>query len=202
MLETLHLVALAAAATGGVALAGLLAYNLWNQDFELWPAPGKDSWRFQLSFGLFRLFCGATIVFALADWGSLGWDHWSRLAIGAPLMIGAFAATVYGYFFLGLDNTYCEADGLVTGGLYAYSRNPQYVASVLATVGLGITTNSLGGLLLAAALLAIYTLFALNEERWLWREYGRAFGRYAVATPRFVDRRSLRRARSALAEAI
>jgi protein-S-isoprenylcysteine O-methyltransferase Ste14 len=202
MLDALSAVALVAAAVSAASLGGLLAYALLDERFTFWPAPWQDSWQFSLAFGLFRVFCGATIVYALTDWGSMDWAHWSRLAIGAPLMLAAFAATLYGYFFLGIENTYCEAEGLVTGGVYAYSRNPQYVASVLATVGLALTTGSWGALAMAGVLLAIYTLFALNEERWLWRTYGHAFGRYAKRTPRFVDGRSVRRARHALVEAL
>ena len=48
-----------------------------------------------------------------------------------------------GYFNLGLGNTYCGADGLVTGGLYRFSRNPQYTASIIGLVGLSIGANSI-----------------------------------------------------------
>jgi protein-S-isoprenylcysteine O-methyltransferase Ste14 len=51
-------------------------------------------------------------------------------------------------------------------------------------------------------LLALYTLFALNEERWLRERYNAAFRRYVEATPRFLDARSVRRARADLAAAI
>lgn len=53
----------------------------------------------------------------------MDWDHWTRLIPGLPLlMLGAWI-TVRGYFYLGLDNTHGERGGLVTGGLYRYSRN-------------------------------------------------------------------------------
>jgi protein-S-isoprenylcysteine O-methyltransferase Ste14 len=188
-------VVLTAALGAAAALGGVLAVGFFRRDLHLWPPPSRDGWRFRLTFGLFRLFCGATILFAILDYGAMGWDHWSRLAVGAPLMAGAFAVTLRGYLFLGLDNTYGARDGLVTGGLYAYSRNPQYVASVLATVGLAITAGSLVTLGLAAVLLALYTLFALNEERWLSASYGESFIAYMRTVPRFVDARTLLRAR-------
>ncbi|TVQ55789.1 MAG: heavy metal resistance protein CzcN [Rhodobacteraceae bacterium] len=202
MFDMLRDGALVVAMISAGGLSALLGYALINRRFVFWPAPSDDVWRHHVSFGLFRVFCGATIVFAVADWGSLGWDHWARLAIGAPIMVGAGAATVYAYFFLGLDNTYCKEGGLVTGGVYAYTRNPQYVASVIATFGLALTTGSLGAVGLAFVLLAVYTLFALNEERWLWERYGRAFGRYAVRTPRFLDARSVKLARAKLIDAL
>ncbi len=131
------------------------------------------------------------MVFAICEIFVNGWGHWLRYLIGLPIMIIAFGITLRGYRFLGLDNTYCESDGLVTGGMYAYSRNPQYVTSVLATVGLGITSGSLITLAFAATLFALYFLFVLNEERWLLQGYGRAFADYMKSTPRFVDERSL-----------
>jgi protein-S-isoprenylcysteine O-methyltransferase Ste14 len=202
MIETIRLAALAAALISAGSLGGLLGVSLVDNRFVLWPAPDRESWRFKLSFGLFRVFCGATIVFALADWGSLGWAHWSRLAIGVPVMVGSFWALIYCYWFLGIDNTYCGEDGLVTRGIYAYSRNPQYVASVIATAALAVTTGSAGALGLTVLLLALYTLFALNEERWLRERYNAAFRRYVEATPRFLDARSVRRVRADLAAAI
>lgn len=202
MIEIFRLIALIAALLAALSLGGLLGWSLMSNRFTLWPAPDRNSWRFRLSFGLFRIFCGATIVFALADWGSLGWDHWSRFALGVPVMLASFSALIYCYWFLGFDNTYCGEDGLVTGGIYAYSRNPQYVASVVSTAGLAISTGSAGALGLTVVLLVLYTLFALNEERWLRERYSTAFGRYAQVTPRFVDGRSVRRVRADLVEAI
>jgi len=193
---------LVVALAAGAALAATLVYSLLNRELEIWPPAARGSWQFHLSFGLFRAFCGATTVFALLDWGSMGWDHWSRLAVGLPVLVVGAVVTVRGYLWLGIDNTYCEADGLVTGGLYAYSRNPQYVASVAATVGLAITTGSWITLLLALALFGLYTLFALNEEPWLREGYGEAYDEYARQVPRFLDERSLIRAREKLADAL
>jgi protein-S-isoprenylcysteine O-methyltransferase Ste14 len=50
--------------------------------------------------------------------------------------------TVYGYFDLGIENTYGSRDGLITSGLYRYSRNPQYAASILGFLGLSIAAAS------------------------------------------------------------
>ncbi|MFC3615556.1 methyltransferase family protein [Lutimaribacter marinistellae] len=191
-----HSATLALALCAALLLGGLLAWNLRRQSFGFWPS--ASGWRHQLAFGLFRAFCGATVVFALLEVSVNGWGHWLRYAIGVPVMVLAFGITLWGYRLLGLDNTYCEADGLVTGGMYAYSRNPQYVTSVLATVGLGIASGSWTTLMLAGILFLLYFLFVLNEERWLAEGYGQAFRDYMASTPRFVDERSLRRLRSEL----
>lgn len=189
---------LAATLLSGSLLAALLFRAFVDRSFGFWPSP-QGSRRHRLAFGLFRAFCGGTVLFALLDWDAMGWSHWSRIAVGGPVMLGAFAVTLRGYAFLGLENTYCAQDGLVTGGLYAYSRNPQYVSSVLATFGLAVFAGSWITLGLAAALFGLYLLFALNEERWLHASYGERFAQYIREVPRFLDARSFRRARAALA---
>ena len=192
------MIVLAATLIAAVLLGGLLAYAFFDRNFGFWPSP-KGSAHHRVAFGLFRIFCGGTVVFAAFDWGTMGWDHWSRLVIGAPIMLGCFAVTLRGYAFLGFDNTYCAQDGLVTGGIYAYSRNPQYVSSVLATVGLAIFAGSWITLALSGVLFVLYLLFALNEERWLHASYGERFAEYMREAPRFLDARSFRRAKEALA---
>ncbi|GHG91805.1 methyltransferase family protein [Pseudodonghicola xiamenensis] len=200
LLPTIHSIVLIAAIVSALLLGGLLAWNLYRPAFGFWPAGEEAPVRHHLAFGLFRIFCGSTVVFALMEIGTQGWGHWGRYAIGVPLMVIAFGITLWGYKFLGIENTYCESDGLVTGGMYAYSRNPQYVTSVLATVGLGIASGSVITLGFAFVLFLLYFLFVLNEERWLLQGYGEAFRDYMQSTPRFVDERSLIRARAAILE--
>ncbi len=193
LIYTVHEVSVVLALGSALMLSLYLALNLRLPRLGLWPS--ASGWRHHAAFGLFRLFCGATVVFALSEVWVNGWGHWVRYAIGVPIMVLSFGITLRGYRFLGLDNTYCESDGLVTSGMYAYSRNPQYVTSVLATVGLGISSGSWLTLALAAVLFLIYFLFVLNEERWLLQGYGRSFQDYMRQTPRFVDERSLIRLR-------
>ena len=151
------------ALTSGGLLALLLGLALVWGRFRIWPPEERGNWQFHISFGLFRVYCGAVVVFALLDWGSLGWDHWTRGAIGFPLLAIGSVLTLRGYLRAGLRNTYCEADGLVTRGLYAYSRNPQYVASVVATFGLAVVTDSWLTLFLAGRV--VPDLPALRAER-------------------------------------
>ncbi len=200
LFNSLHQIALWTAIISALSLGAHLTLSLRCPELGLWPAAA--GWRHHLAFGIFRVFCGTTVVFAICEVFVGGFGHWARYAIGLPIMIVAFGITLRGYKFLGLDNTYCESDGLVTGGMYAYSRNPQYVTSVLATVGLGITSGSLITLGFAAALFALNFLFVLNEERWLLQGYGRAFAEYMKTTPRFVDERSLLRVHQNIKEAL
>lgn len=178
----------------GLVLAALLVAALKRDDFAFWPPPARGSWQDYAFWSLFRLYCAGIVVCAVADPGGLAWGHPSRVAFGAPVLLAAGAATLYGYGFLGLDNTYGRPAGLVTNGVYAYSRNPQYVASVAAAVAWALTMNSPFALALSFGLLGLYTLFALNEEAWLRLQYGQRYADYAARTPRFVGPGSLRRA--------
>ena len=192
-----HVVYIAAAivALPGAVLSGLLVFNLVRPS-GFWPAdPG---WRRDLTLWLFRAYAfGMVGVAGVALW-VWGLGQWPRYAIGLPMMGGAYALSLWAYKGLGKDNTYFGSDGLVTVGLYAYSRNPGYVASLAAALGLAVVAGSVIVLALAGGLLAIYFLFALNEERWLAKGYGTAFLRYMVDTPRFVDARTVARAREDL----
>ena len=184
----------AVGAAAALLLAVLLVAALLRRDFQFWPPPVSGSWQENLFWALFRVYCGALILVAPLDPGLMGWDHWSRLAVGLPLLVVGTGTMLYGYGFLGLANTYGRAEGLVTGGLYAYSRNPQYVASVAAGFGWALVFASPLALVFAVGLFLLYALFAFNEERWLLAQYGEPFARYCRNVPRFVDLRSLARA--------
>ncbi|WP_071675717.1 methyltransferase family protein [Nioella nitratireducens] len=186
---------LAVGLLAAAVLCGLLIWTKLHPGFGFWPAPDKTGWRHITAMSLFRTFCGSVVVYAVLAVIAQGWGHPLHYLLGLPVMAAAYGVTLWGYKSLGIENTYCGADGLVTGGLYAYSRNPQYVSSVLATLGLAITAGSWTVLGLAGVLFGIYFLFAINEERWLTRGYGRAFRDYMRRTPRFVGLRSLERAR-------
>jgi protein-S-isoprenylcysteine O-methyltransferase Ste14 len=131
----------------------------------------------------------AILVLVLWDTG-----HWARYMIGLPFSIAAYAGSIWSYKILGKANTYFASQGLVTTGVYAYSRNPGYVGSFLAGLGLAMIAGSWVVNILAALLWAVYLAFALNEERWLGTIYGRGFDAYMAQTPRFLDMRSLKRA--------
>ena len=133
----------AAGLAAGVTLNVLLLRTLLAPPFRIWPTPEPGSWQSLTFWSLFRGGMIATFVVAVLDWNSTPLLDWTRFIPGLPLgLIGLFI-TVCGYFNLGLGNTYCGADGLVTGGLYRFSRNPQYTASIVGLVGLSIGANSI-----------------------------------------------------------
>ncbi len=175
----------------GVTLDLLLLRTLLAPPFRIWPTPEPGSWQSLTFWGLFRGGIVLTFVVAVLDWNSAGLVDLSRLIIGLPLFLVGFGITVCGYFNLGLGNTYCGADGLVSHGLYRFSRNPQYASSIMGLVGLVICANSWLALPLAALMSGAYMLMALVEEAWLDARYGASYRAYCERTARFFDAQGL-----------
>ena len=182
----IHLV-FAAGLIAAVTLDLLLARTLLAPAFRIWPTPEPGSWQSLSFWGLFRGGMVATFIVAVLDWNGAALLDGSRFIVGAPLFLISFGITVCGYFNLGLGNTYCGAEGLVSHGLYRFSRNPQYASSIAGLAGLAICANSWLAAVLAALMTAAYVLMALVEEAWLEGRYGASYRAYAARTARFID---------------
>jgi protein-S-isoprenylcysteine O-methyltransferase Ste14 len=175
----------AAGLAAGVTLDLLLLRTLLAPPFRIWPTPEPGSWQSLTFWGLFRGGMVLTFVVAVLDWNSTPLLDWTRFITGLPLgLIGLFI-TVCGY--LGLGNTYCGADGLVTGVLYRFSRNPQYTASIMGLLGLSIGANSIFTIVLSTVMVGAYVMMALVEEDWLKQLYGAPYRDYCAQTARFLD---------------
>ena len=109
--------------------------------------------------------------------------------LALPLVLAGVGVIVSAVAQIGDDDVERD-DPLVTDGPYAWTRNPMYVGWGLIHVGVGMASGS-GWVLAAypAAALAIHREI-LREERRLRRRFGRAFGVYADAVPRYLPVRS------------
>jgi hypothetical protein len=103
----------------GATLDLLLLRTLLAPPFRIWPTPEPGSWQSLTFWGLFRGGMVMTFAVALLDWNGAGLLHASHFLIGLPLFLVGFGITVCGYFNLGLGNTYCGADGLVSHGRWS-----------------------------------------------------------------------------------
>ena len=173
--------------TAGVILDLLLLRTLLAPPFRIWPTPEPGSWQSLTFWGLFRGSWLATFVIAALDWNAVPLLDWTRYIVALPLGLAGLFITVRGYFNLGLGNTYCGADGLVTGGLYRFSRNPQYTASIVGLIGLSLGANSVLTIAMSTVLFSAYLLMALVEEDWLKQRYGAPYRDYCRETARFLD---------------
>jgi len=165
----------------------LLALTAFTDLLKLWPTPGKHSWQNYTFWPLFRGGLGLTLFLGVWEFFLVAPSHGWEAAIGVPLGLLGLGFTVYGYFDLGIDNTYGKDDGLVTSGLYRYTRNPQYVTSILGFLGLAIAVASVEVAVLSALAIGVYTLLPFTEEPWLARAYGDRYEAYKRQTPRFLS---------------
>ena len=168
------------------ALNILLLLTAFTDVLKLWPTPARQSWQSYTFWPLFRAGLGLTVLLGVIRFGLAPSDDW-QAALGVPLALVGLGFTIYGYFDLSIKNTYGSDDGLVTSGLYRYSRNPQYVASMLALLGLAVAAESTDVALLCVLAIGVYVLLPLAEEPWLERAYGASYARYKQRTPRFLS---------------
>ena len=180
-------VVFAAALIVGMTLDLLLLRTLLAPPFRIWPTPEPGSWQSLTFWGLFRGGMVLTFVVAVLDWNATPLLDWTRFIVGVPLGLGGLLITVCGYFNLGLGNTYCGSDGLVSHGLYRFSRNPQYTASIVGLIGLSIGANSILTIVLSCVMIGAYVLMSLVEEDWLKQHYGKSYREYCERTSRFLD---------------
>jgi protein-S-isoprenylcysteine O-methyltransferase Ste14 len=123
---------------------------------------------------------------AFLDWQS--WDGFSlQRGIGATLAIVCFVLYGWACFALGRRNLYCGRDGLVTGGIYSWTRNPQYATAIPAYLGLAVASDSIAVFAIASLLALTFVLMAFAEEHWLEAAYGADYRRYRLEVARFYN---------------
>lgn len=188
----IHQLALVVTMAASVALIGLLLVTLVHRPLRIWPTPGPGSWQSYVFWPLFRGLNVLCFVMAALEWpgGALGLPVWLR-GVAALVLVSSVAVFVYAFRVLGRDNSYGAQDGLVTGGIYQWSRNPQNAMLVVVYGALAVAADGAGTYLAAAAMMAVYVLMVLAEEPWLEGIYGTAYRDYCGSVPRFYNWRRL-----------
>lgn len=77
---------------------------------------------------------------------------------------------------------------LVTDGVYAYMRHPQYFGLILVTIGLLIQWPTVITVIMWPALMFAYYRLSKKEEADMEREFGDAYARYRERVPMFIPR--------------
>ncbi|WP_336345461.1 methyltransferase family protein [Halalkalicoccus ordinarius] len=106
---------------------------------------------------------------------TIGWS-----VVGASVPCLAWAVRTAG------DADVEEPAALLTGGPYAFSRNPMYVAWTALYVGIALLSNSLWPFVLSPAVLAATHGIVRREERLLARAFGDEYRTYRRDVPRYL----------------
>ena len=175
--------------TIGIAAAaymlGMLLWSIARPDQRTWP-PQHAKTGIKL-----RVWTITTAIFAAAfllgvmDWNSFGWPASLRWGVGLPLVILGNIAVWWGVNKIGYAATSGEASGLKTDGLYAWSRNPQYVADITILIGWGILAASVWALPVLAFGFAVLLIAPFAEEPWLEERYGTSYREYRSKVRRY-----------------
>ena len=175
-----------------VVLLALLLATLVRPTLRIWPTPGTGTWQSYVFWPLFRGLNVLAFLAASASWpgGTLGLPVWLRV-LAALALAGSVAVFVYAFRVLGRDNSYGATDGLLTGGIYQWSRNPQNAMLIVVYGALALAADSGSAYVLAGATMLVYALMVVLEEPWLTARYGEAYRAYCRAVPRFFNWRRL-----------
>ncbi len=168
-------------------LLGLLLLTMLVPALRIWPTPGIKSWQSYVFWPLFRGLNVLCVLMALTDRTVfLGLPVWMR-AVAGVLLAASVAVFIYSFRVLGRDNSYGAQDGLVTRGIYRWTRNPQNAMLMVVYAALAVTADNGPTYLLCGAMVAVYFLMVLLEEPWLAGIYGDAYRRYCARVPRFFN---------------
>ncbi len=100
-----------------------------------------------------------------------------------------FAVIGYVYIARGGKNRQVYADGLVTEGFFAHSRNPLYLGNILVLLGLFIIHNDRWVYLIGVPFFLVgYAAIVAAEETYLRGKFGPGYDAYAAAVPRWFPR--------------
>jgi len=174
---------------GGLSVLWLTAMVVWST-----LVPARRSWpvgkitfvNITLVWVPFLLLFGSVFVLGMFDWNRFGWHASIRWGIGGTLVLVGHIIVYAGVFKIGAKTTSGARGQLKTDGLYAYSRNPQYVADIAIFAGWIILSASLFVLPLALAGIGLLLLAPLSEEPWLREVYGKPYEDYRQRVRRFL----------------
>jgi protein-S-isoprenylcysteine O-methyltransferase Ste14 len=173
--------------TVAAALLALLLATLVHRPLRIWPTPGVGTWQSYVFWPLFRGLNVLCFAVALVDHSSpFGLPVWLRVVAGLALA-ASVALFVTAFRKLGRDNSYGAQDGLVTTGIYQWSRNPQNAMLMVVYGCLAVAADTVRAYWLCASMIATYALMVFAEEPWLRAGYGDAYQRYCREVPRFFN---------------
>lgn len=93
-----------------------------------------------------------------------------------------------GFFIMwkGWKQVHSSNGQLVTTGLYAYARHPQYTALFIVVAGMFIQWPSIATVLMAPVLAVVYYRLSRREEKEMIHHFGDRYKEYIEKTPMFL----------------
>jgi methanethiol S-methyltransferase len=150
----------------GIPLTIYLLAPLLGVDPKLFGMDESHLWAYLLSrTGMISLEAGVSVVMILSS---------GMIVLGFILLAR------------GWKKVYRGGSELVTDGLYARLRHPQYMGLILLVIAFLIMWPTILTVLLAPFLIGRYVLLAREEDRELEKTFGEDFRRYKEMVPGFV----------------
>jgi protein-S-isoprenylcysteine O-methyltransferase Ste14 len=112
------------------------------------------------------------------------WVSWPLMGIGFIIFGIGFGQVYWSKF---------RRKGAVFGGIYRYSRHPQYAAWIIFGLGMAIFWSRMIVIITYVSMLFVYYFLAKAEERECLRKYGESYQAYLEKTGRFLPRFSPRK---------
>ncbi|KAB1188491.1 MULTISPECIES: isoprenylcysteine carboxylmethyltransferase family protein [Haloferax] len=184
-------VAFAVGLSSALTILGTLLVTIRSSAWHFWP-PGEKSWKYRLHWGCVAVFNLSLVATAIFDWNSWILPRPSSFVGGALLAVAGVVIFVASERSFERHETMGLSGDLHTSGLYARSRNPQYVGMVVGIVGVALVVNSLLVTVLALLHVSWVLLLPFAEEPWLREEFGEEYQTYKRQVPRFVGAETFR----------
>jgi protein-S-isoprenylcysteine O-methyltransferase Ste14 len=111
--------------------------------------------------------------------------------VAVTLVALAWALRVWGSSYLTSATVWSansRTGSLVTGGPFAYTRNPLYLGNVLMALGIGAFAPAFGWVFINLAQMAFIVMLIRWEERGMRERYGDAFNAYCAYVPQLFPR--------------
>ena len=168
------------------ALLVLVTADLLKSDFVFWPPPAPDAWQNTLFRLLFRGLVYGSIIASAAHIWHFGLGQSRPRMIGAMvLFLAGFVIAFLGTGMLGWRRAFGDQGVLKTTGIFAYSRNPIYVATFFGLLGWALLIPVPLLVITLACWALLYVLAIRLEERWLLKLHGKRFSDYCQTVRRY-----------------
>lgn len=180
------LAAFAAVLASEALLLGAVVVSMIRPELRIWPPPRKNTWQFHVTFWPVITGVLGAIVLAWRDWNTFVWKADERILVGGVLIALGLGLADWGVRALGRFTSSGLGGELRAAGPYRFSRNPQYVGDILATIGLAVVANSTLLWIVTVPALAGLILAPYAEEPWLRARFGPGYETYRARVPRFI----------------